>query len=182
MQRSFASTALFTFVAGLLLSQAVTPTALAQRTPPSIAEPALTAPPLIASVDAKTPITLRAAAVNVETDGGLARTTLLLTLYNPNDRQLEGTLQFPLQPGQQVSAFALDVGGALRDAVPVPKQQAQQVFESVERRNVDPGLLEQTAGNQFRLRVYPIPARGTRQVRLVIDAPVTQFDLFESGN
>ena len=176
MQRSFASTALFTFIAGLLLSQAVTPTALAQRTPPSVAEPALTAPPLIASVDAKTPIALRAAAVNVETDGGLARTTLLLTLYNPNDRQLEGTLQFPLQPGQQVSAFALDVGGALRDAVPVPKQQAQQVFESVERRNVDPGLLEQTAGNQFRLRVYPIPARGTRQVRLVIDEALRRED------
>ena len=31
------------------------------------------------------------------------------------------------------------------------------------------GLLEQTAGNQFRLRVYPIPAHGTRQVRLTID-------------
>lgn len=176
MQRSVASTALFTFAAGLLLSQTVTPSALAQRSPQIIAEPAFIAPPLIASVDAKIPVGLRAAAVNVETDGGLARTTLLLTLYNPNDRQLEGTLQFPLQPGQQVSAFALDIGGALRDAVPVPKQQAQQVFESVERRNVDPGLLEQTAGNQFRLRVYPIPARGTRQVRLVIDEALRRED------
>lgn len=168
MQRSFASSAVITLVAGLLLGQAA-PDAQAQRARDRTAETAIVAPPLIVSRDAETPVGLRAASMQVETDGSLARTTLLLTLYNPNDRLLEGTLEFPLQPGQQVSAFALDVGGALRDAVPVPKQKAQQVFESIERRNVDPGVLEQTAGNHFRLRVYPIPARGTRQVRLVID-------------
>lgn len=170
MQRSFASSAVITLIAGLLLGQAA-PAAQAQRARDRdrIAETAIIAPPLIVSRDAEIPVGLRAASMQVETDGSLARTTLLLTLYNPNDRLLEGTLEFPLQPGQQVSAFALDVGGALRDAVPVPKQKAQQVFESIERRNVDPGVLEQTAGNHFRLRVYPIPARGTRQVRLVID-------------
>jgi Ca-activated chloride channel family protein len=168
MQRSFGTTLVLTLIAGLLLSQTMTPSVLAQRAPDRRSL-AFTAPPLIATPDAKIPVGLRAAAMSVETDGSLARTTLLLTLYNPNDRLLEGTLQFPLQAGQQVSAFALDIGGELRDAVPVPKEKAQQVFESIERRNVDPGLLEQTAGNQFRLRVYPIPARGTRQVRLVID-------------
>ena len=168
MQRSFASSAVITLVAGLLLGQAA-PAAQAQRARDRAVESAIMAPPLIVSRDAETPVGLRAASMQVETDGSLARTTLLLTLYNPNDRLLEGTLEFPLQLGQQVSAFALDVGGALRDAVPVPKQKAQQVFESIERRNVDPGVLEQTAGNHFRLRVYPIPARGTRQVRLVID-------------
>ena len=118
---------------------------------------------------AETPVTLERAEVEVGTAGGLARTSVVLTLRNPNARILEGTLQFPLQPGQQVTAFALDVGGVMRDAVPVPKQQGRQVFESIERRNVDPALLEQTAGNHFRLRVYPLPARGTRQVRLVLD-------------
>lgn len=169
MQRGFASSAILTFVVGVLLSQAMTPLARAQRVPDRIAESAVIAPPLITTKGAEIPVNLRAASLSVKTDGSLARTTLLLTLYNPNDRLLEGTLQFPLQAGQQVSAFALDIGGELRDAVPVPKQQAQQVFESIERRQVDPGLLEQTAGNQFRLRVYPIPARGIRQVRLVID-------------
>ena len=136
---------------------------------PAAPEVALIAPPLIRSEGAATPVQLREAVLNVSTDGGFARSTLLLTLYNPNDRVLEGTLEFPLQPGQQVSGFALDVDGALRDAVPVPKPKAQQVFESIERRNVDPGLLEQTSGNHFRLRVYPVPPRGTRQVRIVID-------------
>ncbi|HSD16172.1 MAG TPA: VIT domain-containing protein [Thermomonas sp.] len=121
---------------------------------------------------AKTPVLLERVEVEVGTAGSLARTTLLLTLRNPNARALEGTLQFPLQPGQQVTAFALDIGGVMRDAVPVPKQQGRQVFESIERRNVDPALLEQVAGNHFRLRVYPLPAGGTRQVRLVLDEPM----------
>ena len=177
MQRSFASTAVITLVTGLLLSQAA-PAAKAQRASDRdlISESAIVAPSLVVSRDAKIPVGLRAASMQVETDGSLARTTLVLTLYNPNDRLLEGTLEFPLQPGQQVSAFALDIGGELRDAVPVPKQKAQQVFESIERRNVDPGLLEQTAGNHFRLRVYPIPARGTRQVRLTIDEALRRED------
>lgn len=173
MSRSFTVSILLTLAAGLMVGHA----AVAQRAPRTPQpEPALIAPPLIVSPDAAIPVGLRSASIEVETNGGLSRSTLLLTLYNPNDRLLEGTLEFPLQPGQQVSAFALDVGGELRDAVPVPKQQAQQVFESIERRNVDPGLLEQTAGNHFRLRVYPIPARGTRQVRLVIDEALRRED------
>ena len=135
-------------------------------------EPSRTIPAWIEAPGAETPVVLERADLEVGIAGGLARTTLLLTLRNPNARILEGTLQFPLQPGQQVTAFALDIGGEMRDAVPVPKQRGRQVFESIERRNVDPALLEQTAGNHFRLRVYPLPARGTRQVRLVLDEPM----------
>lgn len=170
MSRHFAAAAAVTLIAGLLLGQATPADARLRRpAPPPEPEPALIAPPLIVAPGAKTPIELRSASLQVETDGGLARTTLLLTLFNPNERLLEGSLSLPLQPGQQISGFALDVGGTMRDAAPVPKPKAQQVFESVERRNVDPGLIEQTAGNQFRLRVYPIPPRGTRQVRVSID-------------
>jgi Ca-activated chloride channel family protein len=174
MRRGFSATATATLVLGLLLGQSLPGEARTPRPPrppavPIVVPDALTAPPLIRASEAKILVVLREAKLGVETHGSLARTTLLLTLHNPNDRLLEGNLEFPLQPGQQVSAFALDIDGVLRDAVPVPKQKAQQVFESIERRNVDPGLLEQTAGNHFRLRVYPIPARGTRQVRLVID-------------
>lgn len=128
-------------------------------------------PPPLLQVNDKTgaPIGLHSADVQVEVNGGFATTTMLLELSNPNNRVLEGTLQFPLRSNQQVVGFALDIGGVLRDAVPVPKARGRQVFESIERRGVDPGLLEQTAGNHFRLRVYPIPARGSRQVRLVIE-------------
>lgn len=126
----------------------------------------VTAPPLMRATGAEQPIVLEAAAVEVELNGGLAQTTVDLTFRNPNARPLEGELQFPLHEGQQISAFALDIDGRMRSAVPVPKAQGQAVFEAIERRQVDPALLEKTEGNHFRLRVYPIPAQGTRRVRL----------------
>ncbi len=129
----------------------------------------ITAPVLMQAKGAETPIQVRSLALTTEVNGGLARTTIELTFHNPNCRRLEGELQFPLQPGQQVSGFALDIDGRMRPAVPVEKAKGQEVFEAVERRGVDPGLLEQTAGNQFRLRVYPIPANGERHVRISID-------------
>jgi hypothetical protein len=81
---------------------------------------------------------------------------------------LEGELQFPLLDGQVVTGFALDVNGRLRDAVPVPKAKGQEIFEDIRRRRVDPGLLEATAGNQYKLRVYPIPAQGERRVSITV--------------
>ncbi|EJL86246.1 Vault protein inter-alpha-trypsin [Polaromonas sp. CF318] len=114
------------------------------------------------------PIQLRAASVEVDVFGDQARTRVELRLFNPNPRVLEGELQFPLQEGQVVTGFALDVNGRLRDAVPVPKAKGQEIFEDIRRRRVDPGLLEAAAGNQYKLRVYPIPAMGERRVVLSI--------------
>ncbi len=147
------------------------PDGSAQRARPEIA---LLPRPVVTAAGAAVPVKLEHADVTVETAGSLARTTIVLTLRNPNNRRLEGSLDFPLRPGQQVTAFALDIDGVLRDAVPVPKERGRQVFESIERRNVDPALLEQTAGNHFRLRVYPLPPQGTRQVRLVIDETMSR--------
>ena len=114
------------------------------------------------------PIQLRAATVDVDFFGDQARTSVELRLFNPNPRILEGELQFPLQEGQVVTGFALDVNGRLRDAVPVPKAKGQEIFEDIRRRRVDPGLLEATAGNQYKLRVYPIPAMGERRVVITL--------------
>ncbi len=112
------------------------------------------------------PIELRSLRISARLRGGLAETTVRMEFYNPNSRQLEGNLQFPLLDGQQVTGFALDFDGRMRQAVPVEKSRGRQVFEDIERRQVDPALLEKTQGNNFRLRVYPIPARGVRIVEL----------------
>jgi Ca-activated chloride channel family protein len=112
------------------------------------------------------PIALQRLSIRAELSGAMAATTVRMVLFNPNRRQLEGALQFPLQDGQQVTGFALDVDGAMRAAVPVAKAHGRAVFEAVERRQVDPALLETTQGNNFKLRIYPIPQGGTRTVEL----------------
>ena len=106
--------------------------------------------------------------VQIETKilGNLASTTATYTFYNPSDRILEGNFTLPLPEGVSVSGYALDINGRLRDAVPVPKERAKEVFESIEKRNVDPGIIEKVAGNNFRTRIYPITARGSRFIRI----------------
>lgn len=110
------------------------------------------------------PVTIESAAISTEITGRMAVTTFDLVFRNPNGRVLEGTFEFPLLEGQSVVRFALDIGGRLREAVPVGKERGRVVFEEIERRGIDPGLLEQTAGNNYRARVYPIPANGTRRI------------------
>ncbi len=141
---------------------------------PPISRPQAATPLLIAPA-AEQPVQLQRARIEGEVQAGIAQTRITLEFHNPNRRVLEGELQFPLGDGQQISGFALDINGEMRDAVPVPKDRGRQVFEEIARRGVDPGLLEQTAGNQFRLRIYPLPAGGSRRVQLVMREPLA-FD------
>ena len=153
-------------VAGLLLFAAgawLALTASAQNLAPVSVE-RVARPQLVIAAPGDTPVRLQQVAVHTEVSGSLAVTEIALTFHNPNRRILEGELQFPLLAGQNVLGFALDVNGRMREAVPVDKARGQAVFEDITRAKVDPGLLQITQGNNFKLRVYPIPALGTRQV------------------
>ncbi|NML44609.1 DUF2135 domain-containing protein [Ramlibacter sp. G-1-2-2] len=126
-------------------------------------------PPAVLRVpDARLPVELRRVSIEGSVTGLAAQTRVELEFFNPNARVLEGELQFPLLPGQVVTGFALDINGELRAAVPVEKAKARQVFEDVTRTRVDPALLEAAGGNNYKLRVYPLPAQGTRRVVLEI--------------
>lgn len=145
--------------------------AAAQPAPvPPDRSPAL--PRLVSPQRAERPVQIERLSVQVQVLGTLAQTELELVLRNPNSLPLEGTLEFPLREGQSVSGFALDIGGEMRPAVPVEKVRGRQVFEEIQRRNVDPALLEQAAGNVYKLRVFPLPAQGTRRVKLQLSQPL----------
>ncbi|MEP7302177.1 MAG: VIT domain-containing protein [Caldimonas sp.] len=162
--------ALLSFVAGL----AATAGALAQPQAQLIAPPAPSwRPPALVGAGAEQPVRLQALTIDVEVAGGVAETRVQMEFFNPNRRILEGKLRFPLAAGQVVSGFALDVDGQMRDAVPVEKARAEQVFEDITRRRIDPGLLQTTLGNNYELRVYPLNPGRTRTVvlRLVEAAP-----------
>jgi tetratricopeptide (TPR) repeat protein len=118
---------------------------------------------------AKTAVQLDAVKIQVVLNAPLAQTTVTLRFRNTMSRQLEGTLEFPLPENAAVVGYALDVpagSGTLVEGVCVEKERARRIFESEQRRGVDPGRVEQTRGNNYRTRVHPIPAGGTRTVQL----------------
>lgn len=125
-------------------------------------------PRMIVTQKLEQPIELRSVRISAEIAGGFAITETEFEFYNPNTRALEGNLEFPLLENQRVSGFALDFDGKWRGAVPIEKPKAQQVFEDISRRKVDPAVLEQTQGNNYRVRVFPLPAGGTRKVRVQV--------------
>ncbi len=148
----------------------LSPSASANSPPLQIWQP----PRLVLSAPAEQAMQLQAVQIRGEVSGRHALTEISMMFFNPNRRVLEGELQFPLLDGQTIAGFAMDVNGQLRDAVPVEKARGQQVFEDIIRGNIDPGLLEATQGNSFKLRVYPIPAHGTKQVVLRIQETLAQ--------
>ncbi|WP_456062382.1 VIT domain-containing protein [Capnocytophaga leadbetteri] len=120
------------------------------------------------------PMELRELSVDILVVGQTAITTMEMTFYNPNTRVMEGEFQFPLADGQQVSRFALDINGKMREGVVVDKALGRKAFEDIVRRGVDPGLLEKTEGNNFKARVYPMPAQGTRRVLIAFEQELRQ--------
>jgi Ca-activated chloride channel family protein len=110
------------------------------------------------------PLYLSAVDVQARIFGFIAETKMTMTFKNDYDRVLEGELYFPLPEGSTISGYALDIDGKMVDGVVVTKEKARVVFEKEVRKQIDPGIVEWVKGNNFKTRVYPIPARGSRTV------------------
>jgi len=134
------------------------------------------APQLTVDGKANNGVILQGLKIGIVIYGNSSRTTWEMTFYNATPRILEGTLEFPLHDGVSVSRYALDINGHMREAVPVDRAKGTVVFESVERRRIDPGLLEKVAGNVFRTRIYPINPHSTRTVIIGYEQDVPTAD------
>ena len=126
------------------------------------------------------PVHLTLASSDTKIVGAFSVTTMNLIVSNESSRILEGELEFPLDEGESVIGYAIDVNGKLRQGVVVEKDKGRQVFEAVVRQGIDPGLVEKTTGNNFKTRIYPIPAKGIRQIQIVVQGAVKQADFKES--
>lgn len=124
-------------------------------------------------------VKLQQLKIDVAIYGNISRTTWQMTFFNTTSRILEGTLTFPLKDGVSISRYALDINGKMREAVPVDRGKGTVVFEAIERRRVDPGLLEKVEGNTFRTRIYPINPHSTRTVIIGYEE---EIPLADNGN
>ena len=116
---------------------------------------------------------VREMSVAVFVRGLHATVDTTLVFHNPNPRLLEGDLVFPLPDGAAVRGYALDLNGVLVDGVVVKKEKARVAFEAETRQRVDPGIVEHVKGNLYCTRIYPLPANGTRTIRLSYTTPLS---------
>ncbi|MBW2455486.1 MAG: hypothetical protein JRI68_13285 [Deltaproteobacteria bacterium] len=123
-------------------------------------------PPVALTASDGTGLELIAYEADAVVDGPLAFTELKLRFRNPHPRQIEGRFTVALPPGAAVSRLAMGIRGRWQEAEVVEKQRARQHYESIVHGGLDPLLLERKAGNAFNARVFPIPARGDKDIVL----------------
>ncbi|MEM9455667.1 MAG: VIT domain-containing protein [Myxococcota bacterium] len=106
--------------------------------------------------------------VTVNIAGRIAHTEVEQAFFNDRPAVLEGIYRFPMPGDGSVSGLSLLVGRRWIDGEIVEKTRGRQIFRQIVDATIprDPALLEWERGNQFKLRIFPIPGRGERRVKL----------------
>ena len=125
--------------------------------------------------------------VKVRIVGPIARTEITETFRNDSAQELEGVYQFPLPPDAQIDGLALDGKDGFIEGAFVDKERGAKIWKGVidkaapkkieiasDRQEIiwvdgswrDPALLDWKRGGRFELRIFPIPAKGQRTIKL----------------
>ena len=131
--------------------------------------------------------------VKVRISGPVARTEITETFRNDTDATLEGVYQFPLPPDAQIDNLELDIEGGFMAGAFVDKVRAGKIWQGVIDKATpkmvstrpqediiwvqgpwrDPALLDWKRGGRFELRIFPIPAKGARTIKIAYTQVVT---------
>jgi tetratricopeptide (TPR) repeat protein len=139
------------------------------------AEPELGAPPRerAGNLVAREPVTRVAAPIqsrrfdlDVIVEDGFARATIDQTYFNPTERQLEGVYSFQTPHGASISRLAMYVDGTLMEGAVVDRSRGRDIYEGIVEQRRDPALLEWMGADDFRMRIFPLPARSEKRVFL----------------
>lgn len=107
---------------------------------------------------------MRTLDVDVVVQDGVARTTIDQTFFNETSLDLEGVYRFPLPTGAAISQLVMYVDGQRVDGAVVERSRARNTYERIVYRRLDPALVEWMRGNEFQMRVFPLPARQEKRL------------------
>lgn len=119
---------------------------------------------------------LQAQDVRVELEKTSASFEYTLTYVSKYNKESQGTFYFRLPMDGFVQEFGYWVGDKYQKASVVRAKEGRVAYETQVRRGIDPALVEWTAGNNFKMRVYPIFPDKPFKVRILVTVPVTGVD------
>ncbi|MBZ0173223.1 MAG: hypothetical protein K8E66_12640, partial [Phycisphaerales bacterium] len=123
------------------------------------------------------PVEVRSIDADVVIEGGVARTTLAITLFNPSPRVARCEMVVPVPGEAAISAFSLDGLDGDPPAVLLPRDEAKKIFEEIVRKMIDPGLLEFAGFGLIKSSVFPVPANGEQTFRVTYEHVVAGDDV-----
>jgi Ca-activated chloride channel family protein len=98
-----------------------------------------------------------------------ATTTLDVSLRNPGGARQEAELIVPVPDGAVVRGFTFQGAAKEPKAEVLPADEARRTYDAIVAKIRDPALLEFIGYNLVRSSVFPVPARGTQEVRLTYE-------------
>ncbi len=104
--------------------------------------------------------------VDVDISDPVAVTKIDQVFVNPYNRELEADYIFPIPEGAVIDAFTAYLNGREMHAELLDAKDARKIYEDIVRKRQDPALLEYADKGMYRLRVYPIPARGEVRIKI----------------
>ncbi|MFO0550094.1 MAG: VIT domain-containing protein [Polyangiaceae bacterium] len=135
-----------------------------RRSPAHVDPPA--PPPFQLTASDGSGLAIAEVSADVSIQDPVAVTQLKLVFENPEDRVIEGRFTINLPEGAALSRFAMRIDGRMQEAEVVEKQRARVTYEEFLHRRKDPALIEQGAGNQFAVRVFPIGMKEKKELVL----------------
>lgn len=109
-------------------------------------------------------LSVKSLKAHIELSGNTAITQLSYEITNKSEEILTANLQLSLPQNAKVIGYALDIDGDMREGVVVPKAKARHSFNTIQNRNIDPGIAEITQGNQFNTEIYPVAPKKSRTI------------------
>ena len=114
--------------------------------------------------DGRQHLELTSVDVAVQIDERIARTRTDQIFTNHAEWEVEGIYEFTLPDGAIITDLVLWIGDKRMQGLILEKEEARQVYDDIVLQRIDPALLEQVTPNQFRLSIFPFPAKDSRRV------------------
>ena len=131
-------------------------------------------------------LSLREMAVDMTLGRGYARVNVRQVFENHTGTAQEAIYRFALPPGAAVGDFAVWDGLQRIPGVILEKRRARSIYQELERRRIDPGLLQQgeeedgepgsrPSAGLFSVAVTPVPQHATKRLELQFQQEVPYF-------
>jgi tetratricopeptide (TPR) repeat protein len=113
-------------------------------------------------------VQLKTCLISIDANAFIATTYVEMEWYNPKDQEVEGYQAFELNRGQVITNFQLELNGKFREGSIEERWKANQAYSRIVGKRIDPAILQMDWQNHYSLRIYPIPAKGSRKINFTI--------------
>ena len=114
------------------------------------------------------PLQLPVKSIKIDTkiNAQVATTHVEQVFRNETDATLEGTYFFPIPETASIAEFAIWEGDKRLVGEVRSREEARRIYESIVRRQRDPGLLEYAGKDLFQATIFPIPPRSDKKLEI----------------